>query len=167
MFNLIPLPYRILAVLALIASLLSFGWLQGARHVQKNWDLEVQKQTIAVLKVRVKTAEVSAKVITKYVDRIVKVKDINNETLRQVPNLITANDDSSCRLPNSFDWLHDSAASGVPISIPAGKPHDSSSTTTLSTATETIVENYGICHETEERLKSLQEWVREQQKVSP
>jgi len=36
--DLIPAPYRILAMIAFAVALMGFGWVKGARHVQHEWD---------------------------------------------------------------------------------------------------------------------------------
>jgi len=46
--NLIPWPYRWLAVAALAVALIGFGWVKGAGHVQSKWDAAAQQQTLHV-----------------------------------------------------------------------------------------------------------------------
>ena len=48
LFNLIPLPYRILALIALAAALMGFGWVKGAEHGEaklNEYQLQVQANT--------------------------------------------------------------------------------------------------------------------------
>ncbi len=58
--NLIPWPYRWLAVAALAAVLIGFGWIKGAGHVQAQWDAAVQKQTLQAAAVRERQAQAAA-----------------------------------------------------------------------------------------------------------
>lgn len=48
----IPWPYRLLALVLLVAALLGFGWIKGAEHVQAQWDAAVQQQTLQATVVR-------------------------------------------------------------------------------------------------------------------
>jgi hypothetical protein len=45
---LVPAPYRILAILALLAATMGFGWVKGAYHVQSQWDAAEGKRVAAV-----------------------------------------------------------------------------------------------------------------------
>jgi hypothetical protein len=67
--NLIPWPYRWLAVAALAVALIGFGWIKGAGHVQAQWDAAAQQQTLKVAAVRQRQAEATVKVVTQYVVR--------------------------------------------------------------------------------------------------
>jgi hypothetical protein len=60
--------------------------------------------------------------------------------------------------------LHDSASKNE-IPDPTRLANEGTSDTKLSTVTETVVENYSICHQNAEQLKSLQEWIKLQQSI--
>jgi hypothetical protein len=60
--------------------------------------------------------------------------------------------------------LHDAAALGLPAPGHAGPADDAGSGIALSTVAATNAGNYATCHETAERLTSLQEYVREYEK---
>ena len=68
--NLIPWPYRWLAIAALAVALIGFGWIKGAGHVQAHWDAAAQQQTLQTAAVRLRQAEATVKVVTQYVDRV-------------------------------------------------------------------------------------------------
>lgn len=44
MLALVPFPYRLLAILALAAGLLGFGWVKGATHENGVWEARVAKE---------------------------------------------------------------------------------------------------------------------------
>ena len=62
--NLIPWPYRWLAIAALAVALIGFGWIKGAGHVQAHWDAAAQQQTLQTAAVRLRQAEATVKVVT-------------------------------------------------------------------------------------------------------
>ena len=62
--NLIPWPYRWLALVLLAAALIGFGWVKGAGHVQTRLDAAVQQQTLHVATVRERQAQATVKVVT-------------------------------------------------------------------------------------------------------
>ena len=68
--NLIPWPYRWLAVAALAVALIGFGWVKGAGHVQSKWDAAAQQQTLQAAAIRERQAQATVKVVTQYVDRV-------------------------------------------------------------------------------------------------
>lgn len=104
--------------------------------------------------------DITDRVVTEYIDRIVYVKGKTNEIVKEVPVYIPAD----IMLPGGFRLLHDAAVRGelsAAASLADARPVDA------QTVARTIVENYGTCHEVREQLISLQEWVREQKDVSP
>ena len=128
------------------------------RPIQK----KVLQQQAEIAQLKQKEAEVSTKVVTKYIDKITVVKEKNNE----ISKYINTNSDAKCELPVSFSVLHDAAAKNeLPDSARATDA--SASGIALSSATTTIVDNYGACNQNSEQLKALQEWIREQQKLNP
>ena len=73
--SLIPWPYRLLALVALAITLIGFGWINGAEHVQARWDASVQQQTLQATAVRERQAQATVKVVTEYVDRVRVVRE--------------------------------------------------------------------------------------------
>lgn len=55
--NLIPLPYRLLAIATLIASCVGFGWVKGADHVQDAWDAATVRQSLIVAHIQAKQTQ--------------------------------------------------------------------------------------------------------------
>ena len=82
--NLIPWPYRWLAVVLLAAALIGFGWIKGAGHVQAQWDAAVQQQTLHAA-VRERQAQATVKVVTEYVDRVRVVREKGDTIVKEVP----------------------------------------------------------------------------------
>lgn len=151
-------PIQIASVIGLVFSVYMCGGISN----EEGWQKKVLQQQAEIAQLKQKEAEVSTKVVTKYVDKITVVKEKNNE----IAKYINQDADAKCQLPNSFSVLHDAAAKNeLPDSTRATDA--SASGVKLSEATTTIVGNYGICNQNSEQLKALQEWIREQQKLNP
>ena len=83
--SLIPWPYRLLALVALAITLIGFGWINGAEHVQARWDASVQQQTLQATAVRERQAQATVKVVTEYVDRVRVVREKGDTIIKEVP----------------------------------------------------------------------------------
>ena len=73
--SVIPWPYRLLAMAALGVALVGFGWIQGASHVQTQWDAAIQQQALQTAAARERQAQATVKVVTQYVDRVHIVRE--------------------------------------------------------------------------------------------
>ena len=87
------------------------------------------------------------------------VRVITRTLIRKVPAYVSIQADAGCVVPDGLRLLHDAAAAGVPPAAePAGKSADAPSGLALAAVADTVITNYGICHETAERLKGWQDW---------
>lgn len=152
---------KVIRIGSFVALLLSI-YLVGGVSNEASWQAKVLKQKAEIAELKQKEAEVTTKVITKYVDRIQVVKEQSNEIVKYV----TQESDSKCELPVSFSVLHDAAAKNE-LPDPARAIDETASTIKLSEATTTVITNYGICNQNSEQLKALQNWVSEQKKLNP
>lgn len=151
-------PIQIGSIVGLVFSVYMCGGIAN----EEGWQKKVLEQQAEIAQLKQKEAEVTTKVVTKYIDKIQVVKETNNA----ISKYITKDADSKCDLPVSFSVLHDAAAKNeLPDATRATDA--SSSGVALSTATSTIVENYGACIQNAEQLKALQEWIIEQKKLNP
>jgi len=112
LFSIIPAPYRVVAVIALIASTYIFGWIRGSDHQLTNQKIIDQNVAVKVLEKKVIQREITERVVTKYVDRIQIVKQKGDTVIKRVPTYITRNDDANCTIPDSFRVLWNQANSG-------------------------------------------------------
>jgi hypothetical protein len=147
---------------ASIGVLLFSVYMIGGSANEESWQKKVLAQKAEIAELKQKEAEVTTKVVTKYIDRIQVVKEQGNEIIKYV----TTDGDSKCELPVSFSVLHDAAAKNE-LPDPARATDETTSEVKLSEATTTIVTNYGICNQNTEQLKALQDWVSEQKKLNP
>ena len=140
-FALVPLLYRLFAFGLLTVSLVGFGWVKGACHVQDQWDAANNKQALQVSGMKQRQAESTVQVITKYVDRINVVRETGEAIIKEVPIYVSPEVDSACMLPRSFVLLHDAAAAGS-ISESTGDADASPAGVALSTVARTLSDNY-------------------------
>lgn len=113
--------------------------------------IEAQRHSIET---GVKQAEVSDKIVTKYVDR---VKIVKKNVVKEVK--VYVKDDANIMLSPNFRLFHDSSANNE---IPSRTSNPDGKAVTVEDLANTIAGNYGICHENFATLISLQEWIREQ-----
>lgn len=160
--NFIPTKYESTFKIVMIMLLAFSSYSIGVNDNEAKWKSEVQKQKLEIAELKAKSGQVTVKTITKYVDNVTNVKETNNEIIKQI-DVIKPND-NQCNVPNAFRLLHDAAAKNrLPDST--GNSNEAPSGIELSTITETVVSNYGICHQNSEQLKALQNWIIEQQKL--
>jgi len=163
--NLIPWPYRWLAVAALAAALVGFGWVRGAGHVQAQWDAAAQLQIQQLATVRERQAQATVKVVTQYVDRVRVIREKGDTIIKEVPVYVPVQADAACTINRGFVRLHDAAAAGE-LPEPARDADAAATGIALSAVAGTVAANYQTCHENAEQLRALQTWVREMKVAS-
>ena len=161
---LVPLPYRALALALLAAALLGFGWLKGAEHVQDKWDAADVRNSQTTARISVKQAAATVQLVTRYVDRIQKIRVAGATIKKKVPIYVPVETDAACILTRGFVRLHDAAAAGQ-LPGPAGDPDAAPAGIALSAVADTVADNYERCHENSAQLIALQEWVLEMKRI--
>ena len=154
------LPIQVTSIVILV-----FGvYMEGGIATQEKWEAKVAEVKLEMAKKETASAEVTTKVVTKYINKVQIVKEKGNEIIKQVPVYITKDADTKCDVPTGFVMLHDSASRNeVPDS--ARKIDGTTSNVKISGVAETVVDNYTTYHQVAEQLRSLQEWIKEQQKI--
>jgi hypothetical protein len=158
--TLIPWPYRVLVLVVLTGTSVAFGWIKGAEQVQARWDAAMREQALQDAAVRVRQAEATVKVVTRYVDRVRVVREKGETIIREVPVYVPVQADAACSVNRGFVRVHDSAAHNT-VPEPAGDADAGASGVALSEVAGTVADNYRRCHENAEQLRGLQGWVRE------
>ena len=156
--------YRLPIQVASIAILVFGVYMEGGIATQEKWEARVAEVKLEMAKKEVVSAEVTTKVVTKYINKVQIVKEKGNEIIKQVPVYITKDADAKCDVPTGFVVLHDSASRNE-VPDATRKVDETTSTVKISGVAETVVDNYTTYHEVAEQLRSLQDWVREQQKI--
>jgi hypothetical protein len=153
-------PAELVGVLCLCAGAYFFGW----RGNEEKWLTRIKELEEKVQIAESKSREVNTVIETKIVTKIKVVKETvyaNKEIIREVAG---AQLDSQCSLPRSSVVLHDSASRNEVARGPEsvdGTPSNIKASELL----ETVVDNYGSCHENIEKLKAWQEWYRAQKQI--
>lgn len=154
------LPMRIVSLFVVVCGL----YMEGGISNQERWEAKVADAKLEMAKKDTESAEVTTKVVTKYVTKVEVVKEKGDAIIKEVPKYITKDADNQCVIPNGFVLLHDSASRNeVPDStrgVDAG-----TSDVKLSGVATTVTENYTTYYKIAEQLKALQQWVKEQQQV--
>jgi hypothetical protein len=114
--------------------------------------IEAQRHTIET---GIKQAVVSDQTVTKYVDRVQIVQGKSRTIIKEIPIYVQ----DTVNLSGGWRMLHDNA---VYNAVSDTTRDSDEATVTATDALETVIRNYGICHENSTTLFSLQEWVREQ-----
>jgi hypothetical protein len=150
----------VIALAALLAGACTLMWIQHRQANSLAAELANARTSAIAADFEASAARADVVRITAFVDRVRVVHDTTATLRQEIPRYVTPTADRRYLLPDGFVWLHDAAATGVPVVAAAGDPDAASQGVTTSAALDTIVGNYGTCHETAEQLSALQEWVR-------
>jgi hypothetical protein len=156
--------YRVPLQVVSIAILVFGVYMEGGIATQEKWEAKVAQVKLEMAQKETASVETTVKVVTKYVNKVQIVKEKGNEIIKQVPVYITKDADAKCDVPTGFVVLHDSASRNE-VPDATRKSDVTTSTIKISGVAETVVDNYTTYHEVAQQLRSLQEWVREQQKI--
>lgn len=150
-------PVRWLAVGVLLAALFA-GYGFWAKHQQGIGYSKAQDEYRAqAVRTDVQRASIAPPLAAKQEVAQARIRTVTKTIIEKVPEYVPID---SCALPGGFRRLHDAAANGVlpdPAGIADAAPvpaHD---------VAESVVSNYGTCHEIASRLAGLQSWIIEQQ----
>ena len=151
---------RTLGSLLLILSV----YLYGGYGTEMKWRAEAAKLK-ADMDRKVALSEAHSKqIVTKYVTKTKVVKEKGDVIVKKVTEYINKDADANCVVPKSFVLLHDSAAKNEVPDTSKGVDGTPSGVK-LSTIGETVTINYNNYHQLSERLKALQDWVTQQEKI--
>jgi len=156
--------YRVPLQVVSIAILVFGVYMEGGIATQEKWEAKVAEVKLEMAQKETASAETTVKVVTKYDNKVQIVKEKGNDIIKQVPIYITKDADTKCDVPTGFVVLHDSASRNE-VPDATRKSDVTTSTIKISGVAETVVDNYTTYHEVAQQLRSLQEWVREQQKI--
>jgi len=156
--------YKVPAELIGVVLLVVGSYFYGGYGVEMSWRDRV-KELEAKLKIAEEQSQkVNTVIETKVVTKIKVVKEnvyVNREIIKEVAGKQL---DASCSLPKSTVSLHDSASRNE-VAGRAAATDGTPSEVKASQLLDTVVQNYGACHENAAKLEAWQEWYREQKKI--
>jgi hypothetical protein len=159
----LSLSSKIAICTTLAAALFSAGLYMGHQiGVSGCYEAQIKAQAHSI-ETGIKQAVVSDQTVTKYVDRVQIVQGKSRTIIKEIPIYVQ----DTVNLSGGWRMLHDNA---VKSELPDPTRDSDEGTVkaqavTATDALETVIRNYGICHENSTTLSSLQEWVREQSLV--
>jgi hypothetical protein len=120
------------------------------------------KARVAVAEQQSKDANVALEKKTKEKVQVIKETVYVNKTI--IKETAGRQIDSQCVLPRSAVSLHNSASANQ-VSRGPESADGTPSAVKASELLETVVDNYGACHENAEKLRGWQEWYSTQKKI--
>lgn len=139
-------------------------FISGGIWTQSEFLAAVEKQKQEIARLEKASGEITTKVEKVYIERTKVIKEKGDVIIEKVPEYITKDADAKCDVPNGFVVLHNSAVKNE-IPNTAREFNEKSSGVELSTVGKTVAGNYTTCNEVREQLRSLQDWVKQQEKL--
>jgi hypothetical protein len=154
MINLIPFPYKLLALFLLILGAFAFGYKKGDSRAE----IEINKYSVQIMtlqnQLKEKQVQIVDRVVTEYVDKVQVVKQKEIVYVKQAADTVPA----QYNLSNGWVYLHDTSAQGGDADT-SRSSDASSSDVKDNQALATIISNYSICQQNAQQLVSLQDYV--------
>ena len=154
MFGMIPLPYKLLAGVALILGVFLYGYMKGSAYAEAELQRFAAKASTQVAELEKKNAEISNNVITEYVDRTNTIREKEYVYIDTAKNIVP----SQSVMSNGWVFTHDSSATASDAD-PTRASDASSSGITDTTALVGIITNYSRCQQNAQQLIALQKWI--------
>jgi hypothetical protein len=139
-------------------------FISGGIWTQREFLAAVEKQKEEIARLEKASGEITTKVEKVYIERTKVIKEKGDVIIEKVPEYISKDADAKCDVPNGFVVLHNSAVKNE-IPNTARDFNEKPSGVELSTVGKTVAGNYTTCNEVREQLRSLQDWVKEQEKL--
>lgn len=156
MFGMIPLPYKLLAGVALILGVFVFGYMKGSAYAEAELQRFAAKNATLTADMEKKNSEISTQVVTQYVDRVNTIRE-KEYVYRDVAKTVVP---SQSVLSNGWVFTHDISATGS--NADATRSSDASpSGIKDNEALFTIIGNYSTCMQNAEQLRNLQQWIND------
>jgi hypothetical protein len=152
--------YKLVAELSGVAALIVAAYFYGGvEYRQMIADL---KARVAIAEKQSQDANVALEKKTREKVQVIKETVYVNKTI--IKETAGRQIDSQCTLPRSAVSLHDSASANQ-VSRGPESTDGTPSAVKASELLETVVDNYGACHENAEKLRAWQEWYSTQKQI--
>lgn len=138
-------------------------FIHGGLWTQREYLIQLEEAKQQIAKIESQSKQITEKVVVQYRDKIVTIREQGETIVKEIPKYITVESDAKCDVPNGFVVLHDATAQTKVPPAPSSTDGDASGVK-ISEVGRTVSQNYTTCNQVREQLKSLQEWVRLQEK---
>ncbi len=152
----IPLPYKLLAIGALLIGVFIFGYMKGSAYAEAELARFAAKASEQVAELERKNSAISTQVVTEYVDRTNTIREKEYVYLDAAKNSVP----NQSVMSNGWVFTHDISASAGDAD--ATRSSDASPSAVKDTdALIGIIRNYAICQSNSVQLTELQRWINE------
>ena len=156
MLRMIPLPYKLLAGVALILGVFVYGYMKGSAYAEAELQRFAAKNATLTADMEKKNSEISTEVVTQYVDRTNTIKE--KEYVYR--DIVKESVPTQHVMSNGWVFTHDISATSSDAD--ATRTSDASpSGITDTTALLAIIGNYSRCQQNAVQLAELQRWINE------
>lgn len=158
MLAIIPLPWRIVAMLAMCGICYVIGRVDGSTGARAEQREAQLTQVLDAQRIERKQATVTAQAETRAAQEVEKVRTVYRDVNKEVIRYVSTPNRAVCDLDVGWLRIHDFAATGVPTVSDATRELDATASGfTADDALRAVTENYGIASENAARLRGLQE----------
>jgi len=151
---LIPLPYKILAVVFVVGGAFGAGYRKGTEQGEVMIQKAANEAEQLKIELEKEQHNIKEHVVTEYKDKIVRVTDhevvYQNAAQQALP--------SKFNVPNGWVYIHDSSV-GTTTLDPQKASDSTDSPYTENQALSAVLGNYSICLQNAQQLVSLQSWI--------
>lgn len=140
---------------------------KGKDDVQGQWQASITQQALADSKLVHASDIVTTRVVTQTIDRVHLKLTAGATITKEVPVYVSAQTDVTHPVPLGFACVLNAAATGKAVDAicPTGS-YDSAIDAPLSVVATVITANQTSCNADRERLRGLQQWVSDQEKLA-
>ena len=156
MFGIIPLPYKLLAIGAIVIGAFVFGYMRGTAYAEAELAKFTARAAEQVAELERENAEISNRVQIEYVDRVRTIKEKEYVYVDTAENIVAG----QCDLSNGWVHTHDASATNDGAD-PTRAADESPSGVIDNQALATVAKNYSKCEANAEQLRQLQQWIRD------
>jgi hypothetical protein len=153
---LIPLPYKILAVVLVVGGAFAAGYKKGTSAGEVMIQQAANEAEQLKIELEKEQQNIKERVVTEYVDKIKVVKE--REVIYQ--NAAENEVKGKYNLTNGWVYLHDASVKGEQLD-PQKTTDDTDSVVKDNQALGTVLANYSVCLQNAQQLVSLQSWILE------
>ena len=153
---LIPLPYKILAVVFVVGGAFGAGYKKGTAQGEVMIQQAANEAEQLKIELEKEQQNIKEKVVTEYVDKIKVVKEKETIYRDAAENKVQG----KYNLTNGWVYLHDASVQGEQLD-PDKVSNNEDSVVRDNQALGTVLSNYSVCLQNAQQLVSLQSWIIE------